>query len=93
MRYSRRLYKLKLMFRYIKGRVWCMTFHQPVVRCMGGYGGRTVFGRRQRAYHGMWCVKCNNRWDQESRGEKCIGSHIWHTRKHEKHAMKEATNG
>ena len=76
---------MKQMFRFLKGRIWCLTFHAPVIRTMGGYGGVSAFGFRRRAYHGMWCVKCENRWEQKSFGEPCIGSHIWHWRRNERH--------
>jgi len=76
------------MRNYIKGRIWCMTFHAPVLRCLGGYGGVDYLHRQRKAYHNMWCVKCDNRWQQKDRGEKCIGSHIWHFRKSERIAKK-----
>ena len=75
---------VRVLCRYIKGRVWCLTFHAPVLRTLGGYGGRDHLNRRRKAYHGMWCVKCNNRWDQADRGERCIGSHVWHWRRSER---------
>ncbi len=76
--------KVKHLWKYFKGRLWCLTFHAPVIRELGGYGGRDHWGRRRKSYHSMWCVKCNNRWDQKDRGEQCIGSHIWHWRRSEK---------
>lgn len=72
------------IFRFFKGRAWCLTFHAPVIRELGGYGGSDHFGRRRRAYHSMWCVKCGNRWDQDQSGERTLGSHMWHFRQHEK---------
>lgn len=79
---------VRVLYRYLKGRVWCLTFHAPVVRELGGYGGRDHLNRRRKAYHSIWCVKCNNGWDQADRGEKCIGSHVWHWRRSERNANK-----
>ena len=81
--YFKFLWLIKI-YRYYKGRLWCLTFHSPVVRCLGGYGGIDHFGRRRKSYHNMWCVKCGNHWDQKDHGEPCVGSHIWHFRKNEK---------
>ena len=75
---------IKTFFRFIKGRLWCLTFHSPVLRCIGGYGGYDHFGRRRKAYHNMWCVLCDNKWEQADRGERCVGAFLWHTRKSEK---------
>ena len=53
--------------RYIKGRLWCRRFHKPVFYNIGGYGGRDVWGRRRKEYHGFHCWRCGNRWDQSGR--------------------------
>jgi hypothetical protein len=74
---------LRALFRYLKGRAWCLTFHFPVIRLLGGYGGRDHWGRRRKSYHDMWCVVCDNQWEQADRGERCTGSHMWHWRKSE----------
>jgi len=75
---------MQKIWNYYKGRIWCLRFHAPVIRCLGGYGVKNHFGRCYKAYHSMWCVVCDNRWDQPDMGEKCVGSHIWHLRQHEK---------
>lgn len=74
---------IKPLIRYIKGRVWCMWRHAPVIRLLGGYGGTDHWGRRRGAYHDMWCVSCGNRWEQRDNGEKCRGAMSWHFRKSE----------
>jgi len=74
---------LRPLWRYAKGRVWCLAFHAPVLRMWGGYGGRDHWGRRRKAYHDMWCIVCNNRWEQRDKGERCRGPQAWHWRKSE----------
>jgi len=66
----------RAVWRYYKGQWWCMRFHSPVVGELGGYGGCDHWLRSQKAYHGRWCVKCNNRWDVPAKGP-CLGSHWW----------------
>lgn len=73
--------------RYIKGRVWCLTWHSPVIRELGGYGGLDHLGRRRKSYHSIWCVTCGNRWEQADKGEPCRAALMWHTRESEKRAI------
>lgn len=91
------LFRLQMWWRsldarhYLKGRLWCLRRHPPVVRTLGGYGGSDYLGRRRRAYHGMWCVRCGNRWEQASRGEPVGGSHTWHRRDSETMGAEETS--
>lgn len=70
---------------YYKGRLYCLYKHAPVIRGLGGYGGIDHLHRSRKAYHSMWCVKCNNRWEQPDHGEPCHASHMWHFRSSERH--------
>ena len=84
--------KLRNLFQYYKGRLWCLTFHAPVIREMSGYGGSNHWGRRRKAYHPMWCVKCGNQWEQKDFGEQCHGPQAWHWRFVERKARRDAKN-
>ena len=52
------------ILRYLRGEWWCRFRHKPLMTSLGGYGGRDVWGRRRGAYHGVWCVVCNRRWEK-----------------------------
>lgn len=76
---------LRRLWRYYKGRLWCLTMHAPVIRQLPGFGWRDQWGRyRGSAYHEMWCVVCNNRWEQAERGEPNKAAMTWHDRRSEK---------
>lgn len=80
------LIPLATRWRHFKGRVWCLRFHAPVLRGLGGYGGTDHRGRRRKGYHSMSCSACGNNWEQADRGERQFGALMWHTRDVERRA-------
>lgn len=52
------------LWRYLKGRCWCRKRHRPVFVAPGGYGGRDHLNRKRAAYTSVWCVVCDNRWEE-----------------------------
>lgn len=76
--------------RYLKGRIWCLTWHSPVIRGLGGYGGLDQLGRRRKAYHSMRCLMCDNHWEQEDKGEPCKAADMWYDKSCERKLPKPA---
>ena len=76
---------MRRAWRYWKGRLWCLWVHTPVLRTFGGVGWLDWRGRYHNAsVNDMWCVSCNNRWQQAHRGETNGNPMAWHTRKQER---------
>ena len=57
------LFKIKLIWNYIKGEIWCRNIHKKLMSSAPGFGGRDVFGRRQKRYTPILCPICNNQWE------------------------------
>ena len=76
--YFKFLWLIKI-YRYYKGRLWCITFHSPVVRCMGGYGGTDHFGRRRKysLWTGSWVLKAQRRTKTTGRKEETGKTREW----------------
>ncbi len=59
--------RARIVINYLIGEWYCRRFHRPLFSSIGGIGGTDVWGRRQREYYGLRCVKCSRHW--EKRGE------------------------
>ena len=54
---------------WLKGEFWCRFRHRPLMRGMGGWGGRDVWRRKRELYSDMRCLVCGNDW-QTTRASK-----------------------
>ncbi len=63
------------IYKYYKGRYYCRRFHKPVVGSIGGYGGVNHFLMSKKSYKEMWCLSCDNKWEESSEGQKIYSSH------------------